>query len=159
MKSGATWFLKAVVVLVGVVSLALCIFFLPAVMKDAEESSLFTLSIYGIVTGMYISVIPFFIALVQSLKLLNLIDQENAFSESSVKALKVIKFCAVTICCVYIATMPFFYLIGEKDDAPGAIVIGMVFVFASLVIAVFAAILQMLLTNAIEIKSENDLTV
>ncbi|MNL82789.1 hypothetical protein D3C87_2102590 [compost metagenome] len=55
--------------------------------------------------------------------------------------------------------MPLFYLLGEKDDAPGIIVIGMVIVFASMVIAVFAAVLQKLLNEAIDIKSENDLTV
>jgi capsular polysaccharide biosynthesis protein len=35
----------------------------------------------------------------------------------------------------------------------------MVIIFASLVIAVFAAVLQKLIKNAIDIKSENDLTV
>ncbi|MBP2113589.1 hypothetical protein J2Z70_003750 [Paenibacillus silagei] len=55
--------------------------------------------------------------------------------------------------------MPLFYLMAEKDDAPGIIVIGMILIFASLVIAVFAAVLQKLLKDAIELKSENDLTV
>jgi len=36
---------------------------------------------------------------------------------------------------------------------------GLVIIFASVVIAAFAALLQKLLQNAIEIKSENDLTV
>ncbi|MGO4375941.1 DUF2975 domain-containing protein, partial [Paenibacillus sp. MCAF20] len=45
------------------------------------------------------------------------------------------------------------------DDAPGIILVGMVLIFASLVIAVFAAVLQKLLKEAIDIKSENDLTV
>ncbi|MGV2643750.1 DUF2975 domain-containing protein, partial [Clostridium perfringens] len=47
----------------------------------------------------------------------------------------------------------------EKDDAPGIILIGMALIFASIVIAVFAAVLQKLLQEAIDIKSENDLTV
>ena len=55
--------------------------------------------------------------------------------------------------------MPLFYLIAEIDDAPGIILIGMVIIFASMVIAVFAAVLQRLLQEAIDIKSENDLTV
>jgi len=55
--------------------------------------------------------------------------------------------------------MPLFYLMAEKDDAPGIILIGMVMIFASMVIAVFAAVLQRLLKEAIDIKSENDLTV
>ena len=55
--------------------------------------------------------------------------------------------------------MPLFYLIAEMDDAPGIILIGLVLIFASMVIAVFAAVLQRLLQEAIDIKSENDLTV
>lgn len=47
----------------------------------------------------------------------------------------------------------------ERDDAPGIIVIGLIIIFASMVIAVFAAVLQKLLKEAIAIKSENDLTV
>jgi len=35
----------------------------------------------------------------------------------------------------------------------------MIPIFASLVVAVFAAVLQKLLKNAIDIKSENDLTI
>ena len=38
-------------------------------------------------------------------------------------------------------------------------IVGMVLIFASMVIAVFAAVLQRLLQEAINIKSENDLTV
>lgn len=55
--------------------------------------------------------------------------------------------------------MPLFYLMAEADDAPGIIVIGLVMIFASMVIGVFAAVLQKLLKEAIDIKSENDLTV
>ncbi|MBU0905405.1 MAG: DUF2975 domain-containing protein, partial [Firmicutes bacterium] len=43
--------------------------------------------------------------------------------------------------------------------APGLGLVGMVMIFAPLVIAVFAAVLQRLLQEAIEIKSENDLMV
>ncbi|MNC71843.1 hypothetical protein D3C75_1228060 [compost metagenome] len=57
------------------------------------------------------------------------------------------------------AGLPLFYLMAEKDDAPGIIVIGLVIIFASMVIAVFAAVLQKLLKEAIELKLENDLTV
>ncbi|OOG91376.1 hypothetical protein BTH41_01677 [Bacillus mycoides] len=47
----------------------------------------------------------------------------------------------------------------ERVDPPSFIPIGLVIIFASMVIAVFAAVLQRLLQEAINIKSENDLTV
>jgi hypothetical protein len=65
----------------------------------------------------------------------------------------------MTISGLYVVIMPFVFLVADLDDAPGLIIIGMVPIFASMVIAVFAAVLQKLLQNAIDIKSENDLTV
>ncbi|MCA1011621.1 DUF2975 domain-containing protein [Halobacillus halophilus] len=158
MKQGSTLFLKISVFLIGLPVLALCIFALPSIAKDASNTE-YASFIYPVLAAMYIAVIPFFTALYQALKLLSFIDRDHAFSNSSVQALKKIKFSAVTISVVYMAALPFFYLIGEMDDAPGVIVIGLVIVFASLVIAVFTAVLQKLLNNAIAIKSENDLTV
>lgn len=76
----------------------------------------------------------------------------------SVRVLKKIKYCAITISCLYVVGMPLFYLMAERDNAPGIIVIGLITIFASMVIAVFAAVLQKLLKEAIDIKSENDLT-
>lgn len=153
-----TLFLKIAVFLIGTPVFALCVFGLPWLAKDATGSGLEYL-VYGILIVMYISAIPFFVALYQAIRLLSYIDKNDAFSELSVKALKNIKYCATTITILYVAGMPLFYLMGEIDDAPGVIVIGMMFIFAPLVIAVFAAVLQKLLKNAIDIKSENDLTV
>ncbi len=55
--------------------------------------------------------------------------------------------------------MPLFYLVAERDDAPGIILIGMIIIAASIVVAVFAAVLQKLLQQAINYKKENELTV
>lgn len=93
------------------------------------------------------------------LKLLSYIDKNIAFSERSVTSLKNIKSCAFIISFLYVIIMPLLYLWAEADDAPGLIVIGLVIIFASIVIAVFASILQKLLKNAIDIKLENDLTI
>jgi len=103
--------------------------------------------------------IPFFYALYQGLLLLRYIDKNTAFSDASVKAIRTIKYCAFAISILYAAGMPFIIYIAEKDDAPGAVLIGLVFIFAPLIVGVFAAVLEKLLHNAIEIKSENDLTV
>ncbi|WP_048602136.1 DUF2975 domain-containing protein [Rubeoparvulum massiliense] len=160
MKRGSTLFLKLAVILIGTPVLALCIFGLPILAKEAvESSSNFAFVLYGIVIVMYVSVIPFFVALYQAFKLLCYIDKNEAFSEISVRALKNIKYCAIIISGLYVVAMPFFYIFAELDDAPGVILIGMLFIFASMVIAVFAAVLQRLLQEAIKIKSENDLTV
>lgn len=158
MKQGSTLFLKIVVILIGMPILTLGIFgvyWLPSNPVNPDYAYI----LYPILIGLYVSVIPFFGALYQTFKLLSYIDKNQAFSESSVNALKKIKFCALTISGLYVVILPFVFLVAELDDAPGLVIVGMVPVFASMVIAVFAAVLQKLLKEAIDIKSENDLIV
>lgn len=124
-----------------------------------NEPSLVSYSVLSIVCILFITTIPFFIALWQTLKLLRYIDQNIAFSELSVTALRNIKYCALTITLLYFVCIPFLFPIADADDAPGLILIGSALACSPLVIAVFAAVLERLLQNAITIKSENDLTV
>lgn len=160
MKQGSTFFLKTVVILIGIPVLAMCIFLVPKIGNFAAELYPDIAFIkYLFFINLYATAIPFYYALYQAFKLLSYIDKNNAFSELSVSALKNIKYCAMTISVLYVLGMPLFYLIAERDDAPGFIIIGMIMILASMVIAVFAAVLQRLLQDAIDIKSENDLTV
>ncbi|MEK3884556.1 DUF2975 domain-containing protein [Paenibacillus sp. PL2-23] len=153
-----TFILKLVLVLIALPVAALCVWGLPVMAREGADT--FTPALfYPIVIAIYVSVVPYFYALLQAYRLLTYMDRNKAFSERSVTALKKIKSCGVAISIVITASMPFLYLVAEKDDAPGLIVMGMVVIFASFVIAVFAAVLQKLLNNAIAIKSENDLTV
>jgi hypothetical protein len=158
MKQGSTLFLKIAVFIIGTPVLAFCIFGLPWLANNPVNPD-YAHILYPILIIMYVSVIPFFVALYQAFKLLSYIDKNKAFSEISVKALNKIKYCAITISGLYVVGMPFFYILAELDDAPGIILIGLVVIFASMVIAVFAAVLQKLLKAAIDIKSENDLTI
>ncbi|MFD9625839.1 DUF2975 domain-containing protein [Peribacillus muralis] len=160
MNRVSTLFLKIAVILIGLPVLALCIFLVPEIARFAVElfPNIPFLNVLVFIY-MYVTAIPFYVALYQALKLLSYIDKNKAFSDLSVMALKKIKYCAMTISSLYVVGMPFFYFMAELDDAPGIIVIGLVIIFASMVIAVFAAVLQRLLKNAIDIKSENDLTV
>ncbi|MCY8919586.1 DUF2975 domain-containing protein [Bacillus atrophaeus] len=160
MKRGTTLFLKIAVFLIGIPVLALCIFLVPEIANFAAELYPDIVYIkYLVLINLYASAIPFYFALYQAFKLLSYIDKNKAFSELSVRALKNIKYCAITISILFVVGMPLFYLMAEKDDAPGIILIGLVVIFASMVIAVFAAVLQKLLKEAFDIKSENDLTV
>ncbi|MBM6998198.1 DUF2975 domain-containing protein [Paenibacillus sp. DXFW5] len=157
-EQGSTLFLRGVVFLMGIAILAVCALGVPTIAKELVEY--YPPYIYlTLLIPMYASAIPFFYALYQTLKLLSYIDKNTAFSEASVKALKSIRNCAIAICILYAVILPILFIIAEKDDAPGLAALGLVICFASLVIAVFAAVLQRLLRNAIDIKSENDLTI
>lgn len=161
LKRGSTFFLRAVVIVLGLIVLALCVFALPQLWMGVAEAEplIVTTSLRLIIVGMYASVIPFYIALIQTIKLLGLIDKNNAFSDLSVKALNKIKYCAVAISVLYLSGVPLLYPFAELDDAPGLLVFGFAIACMPVVIAVFAAVLQKLLQNAIDIKTESDLTV
>ncbi|BBN99588.1 DUF2975 domain-containing protein [Sporolactobacillus terrae] len=155
-----TLFLKLAVFLIGLPILAACIFVLPRLTAFfAALYPKFAYLQYPFLAGLYITALVFFAALYQTFKLLTYIDKNEAFSELSVTSLKNIKYCAVIIGVFYVAFMPVIYLMAEADDTPGMVIIGMTIIFGCMVIAVFAAVLQKLLQNAIAIKSENDLTI
>lgn len=158
-KRGSTTFLKLIIFLAGIAVLALCIFLVPRLANFASNSYPNIAAMkYLVFIVMYGAAVPFYIALYQAFNLLRYIDNNTAFSELSVKALKNIKYCAITISGLYVLGMPLFHFIARKVDPPFGF-LGLIIIFASLVIAVFAAILQQLLQEAINIKSENDLTV
>jgi hypothetical protein len=160
MKRGSTIFLKIALIIIGIPVLALCVFIVPKIGEFAGELYPEMILIkYLVPIDLYVAAIPFYVALYQAFKLLSYIDKNNAFSQLSVDALKKIKYCAITISGLFVLGMPLYYLMAEKDDAPGIIVLGFIIIFASWVIAVFAAVLQKLLQEAIDIKAENDLTV
>ena len=160
MKRGSTLFLRIAVFFIGFPILILCLFLVPKIGDFAAELYPNMAYIkYLIMMDLYATAIPFYYGLYQAFKLLNYIDKNKAFSELSVKALNTIKYCAITISALYVMGMPLFYLMAEMDDAPGIIVLGLVIIFASMVISVFAAVLQRLLKEAIDIKSDNDLTI
>lgn len=106
-----------------------------------------------------ITLLPFLFGLMDAYKLLNYIANRMAFSALSVQSLQKIRSCALIISACYILCFPYVYIVAERDDAPGGILIGLILIIAPIIVAVFAAILKELLQSAIEMKSENDLTI
>jgi hypothetical protein len=160
MKQGSTLFLQGAIVFLGLATVALCVFALPSLWKGAsEEFPTASLAVHLIVAGLYMTAIPFFIALGQAIKLLRYIKEDNAFSGQSVKALQVIKRCWIVIAILYMAGVPLLFPIAQADDAPGLMLMGLVVALAPITVAVFAAVLQRLLKSGMDLKSENELTV
>lgn len=160
MKRSSTLFLKFAVFIIGLPVLAICIALIPMIVRNVSDGiEGWDMLMLGLLTFMYLSAIPFYMALFQVFKVLSYIDKNIAFSGKSVTALRKIKHFAMTITGLYVLNLPLFYIFAELDDAPGVIIVGMAFIFAPLVITVFAAVLEKLLQEAITIKLENDLTV
>ncbi len=161
MKHISTLFLKAVLVVIAVAVVVIAVLLFPHVWPGemGREIPEFKEALYPGVIGIYFTIIPFLFALSQAFRLLHNIDRNNAFSESSVKALNLIKYSAIAMSIGYLAAQPLIFIFAELDDAPGVILIGWAITAAPLVVATFAAVLQKLVRSAIDLKTENDLTV
>lgn len=115
--------------------------------------------LYTIVGIMFISLVPFLLALKQAYQLLNLYAKQQAFTTHTVKLLHRIQQAAFTITVLYSISMPFFFALGDKDDAPGIVLVGLLLVSGAFIIAIFARILEKIFAEAVALKLENELTV
>jgi hypothetical protein len=159
MKRISVIFLQAVIVLIGIVALAVLIR-VPLTEGRATNLDLFHIYSDPFILYGYAASIAFFIGLYKAFKLLGYIGQNKVFSSNSVKALKSIKYCAIVLSILIVAAGLYISIFHSKEDDPaGFLAICIVTTFASIVVATAAAIFGKLLQNAIDIKSENDLTV
>ena len=94
----------------------------------------------------------------QAFKVLGYIGQNKVFSQAAVKALRTIKYCAIAI-IGFVAVGEIFIMLNESDDRAGGVFMGVLITFGSVVVATGAAMFERILQNAVDIKSENDLTV
>lgn len=159
MKKGSAIFLKAVIVLIGMVALAIMIRF-PLTEGRAVDLDLFSIYFDPFIIYGYIGSIPFFIGLYQAFKLLGYLGNNKVFSLNSVRALRIIKYCAITQSVLIVIAVLYIRIFHNKNDDPaGFIAIGILTTFISVIIATATAVLEKLLQNAVNIKSENDLQV
>jgi hypothetical protein len=108
----------------------------------------------------YIASIPFFVALYKAFKVLGYAGQSRVFSQAAVKALRTIKYCAIAIIGFVVVSVIFMPLSSpDDDDGPQGVVMRVFIIFGSIVVATVAAMFERIFQNAVDIKSENDLTV
>jgi len=157
MKRGSTIFLQVVIVLLGVGVLALLLWE-PHVEGVNAHATLFEMYFNPFIAYAYIGSIPFFVGLYQAFKLLGYIRRNEIFSQRSVRALRTIKYCALAI-IGFVAVSVIFMIGGDRDDRPGGTFMRILITFPSIVVATAAAVSERILQNAVDIKSENDLTV
>jgi DUF2975 family protein len=158
MKRSSTIFLQIVLVLIGIGALALMLWE-PHIEGRNAHATLFQIYFNDpFLAYAYIASIPFFVALFQAFKVLGYAGQNKTFSQAAVKALRIIKYCAMSI-IGFVAVGEIFIMLGNSDDRSGGFFMGILITFGSIVIATAAAMFERILQNAVDIKSENDLTV
>lgn len=151
-KLGSTFFLKVVAFLIGIALLAVCIFLLPEAARRDSIVRPGDYSIYPLLICAYGVCITFSVALYQAYKLLSYIDRNNAFSELSLKSLKVIKKCAFIIIFFILLVIVYLrvYSMFTSDDAAGPIALGLMGIFTTAIIAAIVDVLQKPLKNTLE---------
>ncbi|HEX5083228.1 MAG TPA: DUF2975 domain-containing protein [Blastocatellia bacterium] len=160
MKRSSTIFLQIVIVLIGIGALALLLWE-PHLEGRNAHATLFEIYFKDpFLAYAYTGSIAFFVALYQAFKLLSYIGANEVFSQRSVKALRTIKYCAMALVAFIVGAEAYLFIfVRGKDDIAGGVMIGLLMIFVSVVAATAAAVFERLLQSAVEIKSENDLTV
>jgi hypothetical protein len=159
MKRISIIFLQAVIVLTGIVALAILIRF-PLTEGRAVNLDLFSIYSDPFIVYGYAASTVFFVALYKAFKLLGYIGHNGLFSLNSVRTLRSIKYCAI-ILSILIAMAGLYIRIfhNKEDDPAGFLAISIVFTFLSIAVATALAVLEKILQNAVDMKTENDLTI
>ena len=159
MKRSSTIFLQAVIVALGIGALALLLWETHIEGRNAH-STLFQIYFNDpFLAYAYTGSIAFFVALYQAFKVLGYVRQDKTFSQTTVNALRIIKYCAFTIIGFVLGAVAYLMIIRPDDDIAGGVFIGILITFGATVIATAAAVFEKTLQTAVDIKSENDLTV
>lgn len=158
MGSGATFFLRAVLVLIGIGALALLLVE-PHLEGRNAHATLFEIYFKDpFLAYAYVASIPFFVGLYHATKVLGYAGRNKEFTPSTVRSVRIIKYCAIAL-IVFVAGAEVFIITSDSDDHAGGVFIGVLIAFASIVVASAMAVLERALQKAVTMKSENDLTV
>lgn len=101
----------------------------------------------------YTASITFFVALYQVFSLLGYIRHNKIFTRKSVRALRIIKYCAMALVCFIVAPVAYLFIVRPGDDIAGGVAIGLFLIFVSIVIGTAAAMFERFLQRAVERKS------
>lgn len=159
MKKYSILFLQAILVLIGLVALFILIRF-PLTEGRAVNLDLFSIYSDPFILYGYASSIAFFIGLYKAIQLLGLIRQNLLFTQKALKTLKSIRYCAMALGVLIVLAGIYIRIFHHKDDDPaGFLGLCLLTTIICIVVATAVAVLERILQNTIDMKSENDLTI
>jgi hypothetical protein len=142
MNKSSTVVLQAIVVLIGLAGLT---FLLGEPHLEGRNAQATLFEIYFtdmFLAYAYIGSIPFFIGIYQAFTALGYAGRHTAFSQPVVNAVRKIKYCAIATIGFVIGGEVFFILGNTSDDRAGGVFMGILFSFASFVVAATATMLE-----------------
>ena len=159
MKRSSTIFLQVAVVLVGIGVLTFMLWE-PHLEGRNVHATLFQIYFTDpFLACAYIASIPFFVALYQAFKLLEHIGRNEASSERSVRALRTIKYCGMSLVASLVAAEAYLWIIVRgKDDIAGGVAVGLFLIFVSVAIATAAAVFERLLSALLAERQQRSIS-
>ena len=149
MKKSSTIFLQVIVVLIGIGVLA---FMLWEPHIEGRNVNATLLQIYfndPFLAYAHTASIAFFVALYQAFKLIGYIEQNKIVSLDSVRAVRIIKYCGMTLLAFVLGAEAYLFIARPEDDIAGGVFMGLLMIVVSGVIAAIATRFEKHLQNSI----------
>ena len=97
----------------------------------------------------YLAFVPFFVGLYQAFKITGYARRDEIFLQHSVRALRIIKYCALTTAIFILGAEAYLIIFMRgKDDIAGGAMMGLFIILVSAIIATAAAVFERRLQNA-----------
>lgn len=160
MKKSSIILLQVVIILIGITALAFMLWE-PHIEGRNVNATLYQIYFNDpFLAYMYVASISFFIALYKVFRVLGYIRQNKTFSVATVKALRTIKYCGITLVAFILGAEVWLFVFQRgKDDIAGGVFMGLLIIAGAGLTAIVASMFEKLLQNAVDLQSENDLTV
>lgn len=100
-----------------------------------------------VIIYMYIASAPFFLALYQVFRFLGYVESNKAYSQEAIKAVRIVKYCAIAIPIFVIIAIAYIGLNSNGEDSAGPIALGSFITITSILIAAAVNILEKRVRN------------
>lgn len=153
----AKW-LKLVIAFAAFIGVLLCSLIVPALGKEAVlMNPQLEYMFWPCLVFIWITAIPFYIALYKSWLICEEISKDNSFCIENAKRLSLISKLALLECILYLIAMVILFILNLLH--PSIILSVLFIIFVGIFIAIASAALSHLTENACQLKKENDLTI
>lgn len=153
MKKSSVFF-QVLIVLIGIGALTFMLWE-PHIEGRNAHSTLFEIYFQDpFLAYAYIASIPFFVVLYQAFRVLGYDRQEKTFLQSAVKALRTIKYCAISLIGFVIAG-EIIIILDNSDDRAGGVFMGILIALGSAGIAIAAAMSERMVHRTFNKSADN----
>src|SRR5258708_5326306 len=151
MKRGSTIFLQVVIALLGVGILALLLWE-PQVEGRNVNATQFEIYFKDpFLAYIYLAFVPFFVGLYQAFKILGYARRNGMFFQPSVRALRIIKYCALTTAIFILGAEAYlFILMRGNSEFAGGVILGVFIILVTAIFATTALVCRWCLHNAVQ---------